>query len=93
MRPAGDYRIRESQKIPFLGGSHPQAHAWQRYHARYYPMTLLFIAFDMEMIFMYPWAVVYMAEGGKALVEMGMFLAILAIGILYGWREGIFRWQ
>ncbi|MBN8750727.1 MAG: NADH-quinone oxidoreductase subunit A [Variovorax sp.] len=85
--------LSEPQKTPWLGGSAPVAHAWQRYHLRYYPMTLLFIAFEMEMIFMYPWAVVYVAEGAKALVEMGMFLAILSIGILYGWREGVFRWQ
>lgn len=83
----------EPQKIPYLGGSHPTAHAWQRYHARYYPMTLLFIAFEMEMMFMYPWAVVFVEEGVKAMVEMGMFLAILSIGIIYGWRERIFQWQ
>lgn len=93
VRPVGNYRISEPQKTPFLGGSSPQTHAWQRYHARYYSMMLLFIAFEMEMMFMYPWAVVYVAEGVKALTEMGMFLAILSIGILYGWREGIFRWQ
>lgn len=83
----------EPQKIPFVGGSAPRTHAWQRYHVRYYTMTLLFIAFEMEMMFMYPWAVVFVTEGVKAMVEMGMFLAILSIGILYGWREGIFRWQ
>lgn len=83
----------EPQKVPFLGGSEPQTHAWQRYHVRFYSMTLLFIAFEMEMMFMYPWAVVFIEEGVKAMVEMGMFLAILSIGILYGWREGIFRWQ
>src|SRR5699024_2211979 len=90
-RPRGHY-ISEPQKTPFLGGSSPQTHAWQRYHVRYYSMTLLFIAFEMEMMFMYPWAVVYVAEGVKALAEMGMFLAILSVGILYGWREGAFRW-
>ena len=83
----------QPQQVPFFGGSDPQTHAWQRYHARYYPMMLLFIAFEMEMMFMYPWAVVYVAEGLKAMAEMGMFLAILAVGILYGWREGVFRWQ
>ncbi len=83
----------EPQKVPFLGGGDPVSHAWQRYHARYYPMTLLFIAFEMEMMFMYPWAVVFLQEGMKAMVEMGMFLAILSVGILYGWREGVFRWQ
>ena len=83
----------QPQQVPFLGGAEPVTHAWQRYHVRYYPMTLLFIAFEMEMMFMYPWAVVYVAEGVKAMAEMGMFLAILAVGILYGWREGVFRWQ
>ena len=85
--------LTEPQKTPFLGGGAPHTHAWQRYHVRYYPMTLLFIAFEMEMMFMYPWAVVFIEEGGKAMMEMGMFLAILSVGIVYGWREGIFRWQ
>jgi NADH-quinone oxidoreductase subunit A len=81
------------QRAPFLGGGLPDTHAWSRYHVRYYPMTLLLIAFEMEMMFMYPWAVVYVAEGMKAVMEMGMFLAILSVGILYGWREGVFKWQ
>ena len=80
-------------RAPFLGGGAAQTHAWQRFHVRYYPMTLLFIAFEMEMMFMYPWAVVYVETGFVALAEMGMFLGILSVGILYGWREGVFRWQ
>ncbi len=81
------------RRAPFLGGGLPETHAWQRFHVRYYPMTLLFIAFEMEMMFMYPWAVVYVETGIVALAEMGMFLGILSVGILYGWREGVFRWQ
>ncbi len=81
------------QRVPFLGGFEPDTHAWSRFHVRYYPMTLIFIAFEMEMMFMYPWAVVYVEEGVKALVEMGMFLTILSVGIVYGAREGAFRWQ
>ena len=81
------------QRAPFLGGGQPDSHAWSRFHVRYYPMTLLLIAFEMEMMFMYPWAVVYVAEGMKAMMEMGMFLAILSVGIVYAWREGVFRWQ
>ncbi|BBC71691.1 NADH dehydrogenase [Altererythrobacter sp. B11] len=83
----------QPQQIPFLGGGSQRSHAWQRYHLRYYPMTLLFIAFEMEMMFMYPWAVVFVEEGLKALAEMGMFLSILGVGIVYAWREGVFRWQ
>ena len=83
----------QPQRTPFLGGSAPEKHAWSRFHVRFYPMTLLFIAFEMEMMFMYPWAVVYVQEGMKALAEMGMFLSLLAVGIVYAWREGVFRWQ
>ena len=82
-----------STTLPVLGGPQPPTHAWSRFHFRYYPMTLVFIAFEMEMMFMYPWAVVYVQEGGKAMVEMGMFLGILSLGILYAWREGALRWQ
>ncbi|SHF68174.1 NADH dehydrogenase subunit A [Modicisalibacter ilicicola DSM 19980] len=81
------------QRAPFLGGGLPETHAWSRFHVRYYPMTLLLIAFEMEMMFMYPWAVVFVEQGMKAVMEMGMFLAILSVGIVYGWREGVFKWQ
>lgn len=94
MRPRlGASRPPWPARSPYLGGGEPQTHAWSRFHVRYYPMTLLLIAFEMEMMFMYPWAVVYVAEGLKALAEMGMFLGILGVGILYAWREGVFRWQ
>jgi NADH-quinone oxidoreductase subunit A len=56
-------------------------------------MTLLFIAFEMEMMFMYPWAVVFVEEGMTALIEMGMFLGILSVGVVYAWRERAFEWQ
>lgn len=81
-----------SQARPFLGGGEARTHAWTRFHFRAYTMALVFIAFEMEMMFMYPWAVVFVEEGLKAMAEMGMFLAILAVGLLYGWREGAFRW-
>lgn len=81
------------QRVPVLGGWEPQTHAWSRFHVRYYPMSLLFVAFEMEMMFMYPWAVVYVQEGVRALAEMGMFLALLSVGVVYAWREGAFRWQ
>jgi NADH-quinone oxidoreductase subunit A len=80
------------ERVPFLGGSPPEVHAWSRYHVRYYAMALLFLAFDMEMVFMYPWAVVFVEEGLVALVEMLMFIAILLLGVLYAWRERALAW-
>ncbi len=80
-------------RAPFLGGGAPGTHAWSRFHLRYYPMSLVFVAFEMEMMFMYPWAVVYVREGVTALADMGVFLALLSLGVLYAWKEGAFRWQ
>jgi NAD(P)H-quinone oxidoreductase subunit 3 len=80
------------ERIPFVGGYPPTVHAWSRYHIRYYAMALLFVAFDMEMVFMYPWAVVFVREGVPALIEMLMFITILLIGVLYAWRERALRW-
>ncbi len=81
-----------SERVPYLGGSAPEAHAWSRFHVRYYAMALLFLAFDMEMVFMYPWAVVFAEEGMTAFVEMLMFIVILLLGILYAWRERALTW-
>ncbi|MBE0607828.1 MAG: NADH-quinone oxidoreductase subunit A [Dehalococcoidia bacterium] len=80
------------ERTPFAGGEAPAVHAWNRYHARYYVMALVFLAFDMEMVYMYPWAVVFIREGGVAMVEMGMFIAVLLLGVLYAWRERAFAW-
>jgi NADH-quinone oxidoreductase subunit A len=81
-----------SERIPFAGGLPPEFHAWNRFHVHWYAMALLFLAFDMEMVFMYPWAVIFVAEGAKALVEMLIFILILVLGILYAWRERALEW-
>ncbi len=86
-------RLHWSSGVPVLGGSQPSTHAWGRFHARFYPMSIVLIAFEMEMMFMYPWAVIYREMGTEALVEMFVFLSILGLGIAYAWREGAFRWQ
>ena len=80
------------ERVPFTGGYAPTVHAWSRYHVRYYAMALLFLAFDMEMVFMYPWAVVFVEEGVVALIEMLMFIAILLLGVLYAYKERALRW-
>jgi NADH:ubiquinone oxidoreductase subunit 3 (subunit A) len=80
------------ERVPFAGGHEPQTHALSRYHARYYAMAFVFLAFDMEMVYMYPWAVVFVREGAIALAEMGMFITILLLGVLYAWRERALEW-
>ena len=67
--------------------------AWPRFHVRYYTFALLFIAFDMEMAYMYPWAVVFRSLGWFAYAEIGFFLTVLGLGILYAWRERGLEWS
>ena len=77
---------------PFLSGHAPTEHAVSRYHPRWYAVTIVFLAFDMEMAFMFPWALVVAEMGTAAVVEMFGFLGVLLVGVVYAWREGAFRW-
>ncbi len=78
--------------LPFQSGWQPAEHALSRYHARWYAATLVFLAFDVEMLFMYPWAVVVADLGTSSVVEMFLFLGALLIAVLWAWREGALRW-
>ncbi|MFZ3495854.1 NADH-quinone oxidoreductase subunit A [Streptomyces sp. 5.8] len=78
---------------PFSGGFEPREHPLSRFHVRWYPVTMVFLAFDMEMLFMYPWAKVVAQVGASAVVEMFLFLGVLLAGVGYAWREGAFRWS
>lgn len=80
------------ESAPFLSGWKPSEHALSRYHARYYPLTMLFLAFDVEMLFMYPWAVIVAGSGVEAVTEMFIFLGVLMVGVIWAWREGALRW-
>lgn len=76
----------------FLSGHEPTEHAFSRFHVRWYPLTLIYLAFEMEMLFMYPWTLVVAEKGASAVIEMFVFLAILLVGVAYAWREGALRW-
>lgn len=89
----GPTRGEPGKDVPASAGVLSRDPVWGRYHARYYGYALLFLAFDMEMAYMYPWAVVYKEIGLVALIDMGIFLAILFLGLLYGWSQGALRRQ
>jgi NADH-quinone oxidoreductase subunit A len=60
---------------------------------RYYVITMLFVIFDIEAVFLYPWAVVFNQIGLYALVEMVLFIAILLVGYVYAWKKGALEWE
>jgi NADH-quinone oxidoreductase subunit A len=65
----------------------------QRFNVRFYLVAMLFILFDIEVIFMYPWAVVLEQLGWMALWEMLSFMAVLVVGLIYVWRKGVLCWN
>ncbi len=77
---------------PWLSGHRPTEHALSRYHARWYTASVVFLAFDVEMLFMYPWAVVVGRLGPSAVIEMFGFLLMLLLAVGWARREGAFRW-
>lgn len=65
---------------------------WVRFRIQYYIYALLFVVFDIETVFLYPWAVSYMGLGTFALIEMAVFLTILTVGLAYAWAKGVLKW-
>ena len=64
-----------------------------RFDVRYYLVAILFIIFDLEIAFLFPWAVVLQTVGGFGLAAMGLFLGILIVGFVYEWRKGALEWD
>lgn len=78
---------------PIESGMIPFTDARRRFPVQYYLVAVLFILFDIEVIFLYPWAVLLNKLKVFGLIEMGVFLFILLIGYVYVWRKGAFEWD
>ena len=77
----------------FECGNEPSGSAWGRFSVKFYLTAILFIVFDVEVVFMYPWAVLFRKLGWFGFDAMAMFIAVLAIGLLYEWRKGALEWE
>jgi len=73
-------------------GIDPVGEGWSQSQIRYYIYAFLFVIFDVESVFLFPWAVKFEQLGYQAVVEMGIFVGILAVGLLYAWRKGVLNW-
>ena len=78
---------------PYESGVWPIGSARERVPIRYYLIAMLFLLFDIEAVFLYPWAVVARSLGVFGLIEMLTFIAVLGIGFLYAWRRRALEWQ
>jgi NADH-quinone oxidoreductase subunit A len=78
---------------PFECGKTPFSRPGGKLAIKFYLTAILFILFDVELVFLYPWAVAFRTLGTAGLVEMGIFLGILMVGFVYAWDNGALKWQ
>ena len=78
---------------PFECGMDPIALPGGKIAVKFYLTAILFILFDVELVFLYPWAVIYRKLGMLGLVEMGIFIGILMVGYVYAWDNDALKWQ
>lgn len=79
--------------IPYECGIEPAPFQWSQIQIRYYVFAILFLIFDVEAVFLFPWAVVFLKTIPAVFYEMLIFIAILFFGVIYGWRKGILTWR
>jgi NADH-quinone oxidoreductase subunit A len=84
-------RPQADKYVTYEAGSDPVG-GWGQSNVRYYVYALLFVMFDVEAVFIFPWAIQLEELGVQSLVSMIVFIAILALGLVYAWRKGVLRW-
>lgn len=90
VRPSHPYR---AKLAPYESGSPLFSDARVQFPIRYYIIAMLFVIFDIEIVFMFPWAVAFKKLGLVGLIEMGVFIAILIVGFWYAWKKGALEWD
>ena len=89
LRPS---RPQAGKYLTYESGVDPVGNEWAQSQVRYYFFALLFVLFDVEALYVFPWAMRLEAYGVFGLVEMGIFIVVLALGLLYAWRKGVLKW-
>jgi NADH:ubiquinone oxidoreductase subunit 3 (subunit A) len=89
LRPS---RFSEEKLTTYECGENPVGSAWIQFNIRFYVFALIFIIFDVEAVFLLPWAVVFKEMGMLAFVEGLVFIAILVVALAYVWRKGDLEW-
>ena len=89
LRPTVSY---SEKYTTYESGIDPIGSGWQQANIRYYVFALLFVIFDVEAVFLFPWAIVFEELGTQAFVEMVIFIAILAIALLYALKKKVLEW-
>ncbi len=89
----GPHRPTRRKLEPYESGMTPLGPAQRRMPVKFYLVAVMFILFDIEVIFFYPWAVVFRQLGWFGFIEMLVFVGILLIGYVYAWKKGALEWE
>jgi len=81
------------KNTPYECGIPANPYIWSQIQIRYYVYAILFVIFDVEAVFLFPWAVVFLTSIPAVFYEMLIFIGILFFGVVYGWRKGVLRWR
>jgi len=92
-RLIGPSRPNPAKSEPFECGNLPSGSAWGRFSVKFYMTAILFIVFDVEVVFLYPWAVLFRRLGWFGFAEVMVFGAVLGLALLYVWRKGALEWD
>lgn len=79
--------------LPYESGNPPVGEPRYRFSVKFYVTAMLFVVFDVEAVFLYPWAIVFDKIGLYALIEMVIFIVILVAGYIYAWKKEAFKWD
>lgn len=83
----------DMKQTTYESGNEPVGAGQVRFNIRYYLFALMFVIFDVETVFLYPWAVAYGQLGLFVLVEMLIFVALLLVGLIYAWKKKVLKWN
>ncbi len=89
----GPYARERAKGVSYECGMLPIGNNWAQVHVRYYLIAILFLIFDVEAVFIFPWAVTFLDLPEYVFYEMVVFIAVLALGLLYAWRRGVLEWK
>lgn len=89
LRPA---RATEQKLLTYESGVDPVGDGWAQMHVRYYVFAYLYVVFAVDAVFLFPWATVFVSIGWVSVVEMAIFVAFIAVGLVYAWRTGVLTW-
>ncbi len=79
--------------IPYECGVDPSGPGWVPFHVRFYLIALIFLVFDVEVVFLYPWAVIFEELSWFGFVEITIFVVMLLLAYVYAWSEGALQWE